>query len=50
MGYSPLCRLEVRIEQKMAVGVWLKADGMVNGRAVNPGLAYLRLKMPLGSK
>lgn len=50
MGYAPLCRLEVKIEQKLPIGVWLRADGMVYNRIVNPGLAYLRFKLPLTSR
>lgn len=48
MGYAPLCMLELKIERKLPVGLWIRADGAANRPGYYPGLAYFRLKMPLG--
>jgi hypothetical protein len=47
MNHAPLCRMELQIERQLPVGVWMRADGIVPGQATNPGLAYLRFKIPL---
>jgi hypothetical protein len=49
-GYSPLCRMELKIERQSPVGVWFKIDGNRLGSVANPGLASLRLKVPLGPR
>ena len=44
-GYSYLCRLELEIEEKLPVGVWVKAG---DAQQVNTGIksnAHLRLKL-----
>lgn len=51
MGYAPLCRMELKIERQLPVGVWMRADGATYRQVTNPGLAYLRFKIPiLGSR
>jgi hypothetical protein len=47
MGYAPLCRMELKIERQLPVGVWMRADGATYRQITNPGLAYLRLKIPI---
>jgi hypothetical protein len=47
MNHAPLCRMELQIERQLPVGVWMRADGILPGQATNPGLAYLRFKIPL---
>jgi hypothetical protein len=47
MGFSPLCRMEVKIERQLPVAVWMRLDGNSNWGVANPGLAYLRFKVPL---
>lgn len=47
MNFAPLCRLELKIERQSPVGIWVRADGATYRQVTNPGLAYLRLKVPL---
>lgn len=49
MGYAPLCKIEVKIERQLPVGVWLRADGAAYRQVANPGLAYLRFRVPIGN-
>jgi hypothetical protein len=50
MNFAPLCRMELKIEHKLPVGVWFRADGVASRQVTNPGLAYLRFKVPLGAR
>jgi len=50
MGYASLCRMELKIEKQLPVGVWMRADGATYRQVTNPGLAYLRFKIPLGGQ
>ncbi len=47
MGYASLCRMELKIEKNLPVGIWMRADGATYRQVSNPGLAYLRLKIPI---
>jgi hypothetical protein len=47
MGYASLCRMELKIEKQLPVGVWMRADGATYRQVTNPGLAYLRFKIPI---
>jgi hypothetical protein len=49
-GYSPLCRMELKIERQSPVGIWFKIDGNRLGSVANPGLASLRFKVPIPSR
>jgi hypothetical protein len=50
MGYSPLCRMELKIEEKSPVGVWMRLDGNRVSSTASPGWAYLRVKVPLRNR
>ncbi len=50
MGYASLCRMELKIEKQLPVGVWMRADGASYRQVSNPGLAYLRLKIPISGR
>ena len=49
MGYASLCRMELKIEKQLPVGIWMRADGATYRQVSNPGLAYLRLKIPISA-
>lgn len=44
-GYSPLCRLELEIEEKSPVGVWMRFGDNPNVTSIAPTRAYFQLKL-----
>jgi hypothetical protein len=44
-GYSPLCRLELDIEDRLPVGVWMKLEDQQNLDGLLRQNAYVRFKL-----